>query len=288
MPYQSLTSQNLDAFYQLVRTGSFSKAAESLLVTQSALSQRVQGLERELDCTLVIRDRGALKLTTSGQELFDYCKTRLILEEEVKQKIAKKTSSMSGTINIGCISSAARSLVLPAMTPLINLNHDISLEIQSREVRDLSHLLLRHEVDLIVTLEESKRADVENIHLGFERNIMIEAKLIKQPRRSFYLDHDADDQTTLHFLKFNKISSTDIKRIFLDDVYGIIDGVKLGWGRAVVPRHMIEGSKDISILKDYKPLLVPVYLQHLKRPYYSQIFNESVKAIKDSLKKSLE
>lgn len=287
MIYHSLTSQNLDAFYQLVRTGSFSKAAESLLVTQSALSQRIQGLERELDCTLVIRDRASLKLTTSGQELFEYCKTRLILEEEVKQKIARKTSSMSGSLTIGCISSVARSLVLPAITQLILENKDISIEIQSREVRELSLLLHRHELDFIVTLEESKRADVENVHLGFERNVMIESKSIKEPRYFVFLDHDAEDQTTLQFLKFNKVTGQAIKRIYLDDVYGIIDGVNLGWGRAVVPRHMIRNNKDISVVKQHKDLLVPVYLQYLRRTYYSRIFIESEKAIKGALQKAL-
>ena len=57
----------------------------------------------------------------------------------------------------------------------------------------------------------------------------------------------------------------------MSDVYGIIDGVALGMGRAVVPRHMLVGRQDIRELPEYRPQPSGVWLHHYALPYYSRL-----------------
>ena len=72
----SLPSNRLDAFVAVARTQHFSRAAEGLFITQSALSQRVKQLEDFLGVTLFIRDREGARLTEKGERLLDLSRGR--------------------------------------------------------------------------------------------------------------------------------------------------------------------------------------------------------------------
>ena len=65
-----MTQQTIEAFLAVVRTGSLSGAAQSLYITQPAVSRHLRALERELDCTLLLRQRGRrqVELTEQGRD----------------------------------------------------------------------------------------------------------------------------------------------------------------------------------------------------------------------------
>ena len=77
-----LQSHHLEAFFTIARTQNFSKAADILHVTQSALSHRIAGLEDELGAPLFIREKVGVKLTELGSELLRYVQLKNSLEEE--------------------------------------------------------------------------------------------------------------------------------------------------------------------------------------------------------------
>lgn len=61
---------NLKCFIQVVKCNSFAKAAELEHLTQSAVSRKIESLERELEATLFLRDRRNLTLTPAGKEFY--------------------------------------------------------------------------------------------------------------------------------------------------------------------------------------------------------------------------
>jgi DNA-binding transcriptional LysR family regulator len=61
--------RELEAFLAVARELHFARAAESLIITQPALSRRIQSLERELSAQLFLRDRRTVQLTSAGQVL---------------------------------------------------------------------------------------------------------------------------------------------------------------------------------------------------------------------------
>src|SRR5271156_5012173 len=123
-----LSSIQLDAFYAVAQTLHFSQAAEKLHITQSALSQRVLALESELGLTLFIRGRSGVRLTEAALRLLRYCQNRQGLEEELISEIESKgNESLAGTVRIAGFSSVMRSVVLPALAPLLKLHPKINL-----------------------------------------------------------------------------------------------------------------------------------------------------------------
>ena len=78
-----LNSAQLEAFLVVAKTLHFTKAANLLHVTQSALSQRIAKLEEELETTLFIRDRNSIRLTESGQQVLRFCQINETAEDEL-------------------------------------------------------------------------------------------------------------------------------------------------------------------------------------------------------------
>ena len=64
--------KHLQYFTEVVKQGSFSKAAEYLYISQPNISNVIKNLEEELDVKLLIRTTRKLELTDTGKLLFQY------------------------------------------------------------------------------------------------------------------------------------------------------------------------------------------------------------------------
>ena len=129
----------------------------------------------------------------------------------------------------------------------------------------------------MIHYNELSRDEIETIHLGNEQNILVEKVNYDGP--NVFLDHDENDQTTAKYLKLIK-SKESYERRYLDDVYGLIDGVKNGIGRAILPVHLIKSEKALQILDPKHALNFPVILHFYKQPYYSELHSQLVSHLK--------
>ena len=289
----SLPSNQLDAFFAVAQSGSFSKAAVELHITQSALSQRILNLEDELGVTLILRESSGLRLTEPGLELLKYVQKKRTLEEEFQSQIGKKKRSKSdelaGRIRIACFSSVMESVLFPALNDLLQKNSELMIEISAREVRDLEGLLRQGTADFIVTNEEWTREGLRGHLLGHEENILIQPK-IPSDRSAIFLDHDSEDRTTKEFWKLNGDKNKVLRRSYLDDTRGILEGVALGWGSAVIPSHLLTKPYQarVKLARGLKPLKTPVWLYHYDQPYYSQVESAVIDALTKTAAKYLK
>jgi len=264
-----LNSAQLEAFYAVAKFLNFTRAAEALHVTQSALSQRIAKLEEDLETTLFIRDRTFVRLTEAGQQVLRFCQLNENAESELLIRLKSSQSDFAGALRIGGFSSINRSLVIPAMKKLISKNLRLSIKLMTREMQDLEDLLKRTEVDYIITDKKSSSSDIESVFLGYEENVLVRSS--KFPENDIFLDHDENDPTTKNYFSKHKVSFKPSNMRYLDDVYGLIDGVKNGYGKAVLPLHLIENEKDLEVLDRKRILEVPVFLQFYLQPYYRGI-----------------
>jgi DNA-binding transcriptional LysR family regulator len=82
--------QQLVGFYQVAHLGSFTRAAEATLRTQSALSQQIKALEEEFSCQLLERiGKRRLQLTVAGEKLLAF--TQIVLDnyETLQEELAE-------------------------------------------------------------------------------------------------------------------------------------------------------------------------------------------------------
>ena len=89
----------LRTFIAIAETGSFTKAAEIVHKTQSAVSMQMKRLEERLDRPIFARDGRASKLTEDGERLLAYAQRIVKLNAEAVNSIAN--AALSGRVRLG-------------------------------------------------------------------------------------------------------------------------------------------------------------------------------------------
>lgn len=265
-----LSSRQLEAFVAVARTLNFTRAAERLNLTQSAISQRIRKLEEELGAALLVRAPGAVRLTDTGSRILRFCEAKESLEAEILADLStSRTGELAGAIRLAGHLSVMRPVALPAMAPLLRDHARVHCELINAELKSLPGMLKRGEADLVITDQELPWAALEKFHLGDELYVAIESAT-HRTRPDVWLDINPDDQITERFFQFQG-QSPQYRRSYMADVYGIIDGVALGMGRAVVPRHMLGGRQDVRVMPEFRAQATGIWLHHYTLPYYSRL-----------------
>lgn len=101
----------IEAFVQVAREGSFTKAAESLNLSQPSVSTRIAGLEASLDCKLFFRSSRRLSLTPIGEAFLPYAEKALLTFQEGQQTVADYKSGRRGQVSIVVLDTLAMSLL---------------------------------------------------------------------------------------------------------------------------------------------------------------------------------
>lgn len=267
-----LSSPLLESFLVLARELNFSRAADLLHITQPALTKRIQNLESLLGQSLLIRQHGALELTESGRILQRYGAALEHQETELLASlIGERTGQIAGFFRIVTFSSALRPIVLPALGPLLRANPKMSCHAFKAEVEVLHEMLIDGKVDYCISLSECERAGIENVQIGIERDVLIESSRYSE-RESCYIDHDPRDNFTEKFFLSQTGSTVPrMERAYFDDIYGLIDAVSQGVGRAVVPVHLLHPDMDVRVVPGFRPFEVPVFLHYHHQPYYTRL-----------------
>ena len=100
----------LERYFALLKTleiGSFTKAAEAMGYSQSAVSQMVQSLESELSLKLLYRSRNGIKLTPEGEALLPYIQRTVNHYNAMLEKTRELKGLNGGLIRIGTLSSVS-------------------------------------------------------------------------------------------------------------------------------------------------------------------------------------
>ena len=93
--------KKMDYIYAIYKTGSFSKAAEQLFISQPALSIAVRKLEDELGQKLFFRTTGTVELTEAGKAYIDKCEKIRQFEQELTEYFNELDGLLTGELSIG-------------------------------------------------------------------------------------------------------------------------------------------------------------------------------------------
>ena len=96
------TSQ-LQTLKAISNTGSFSKAAERLHVTQSAISQSIKNLEKKVGVQLLKRNGKRILFTEEGKKLYDFADKFLGKMDVTINSISNSRDTMQGRVRIGTL-----------------------------------------------------------------------------------------------------------------------------------------------------------------------------------------
>lgn len=142
--------QQLEHVLAVVQTGSFSRAAEQVFLTQSALSRSIQGLEQELGGLLFDRLGRTIEPTELG--LLVAQRARQIVQDlaELKQSAGLLRDEVTGRLRVGLGSGPGRMLAVPWLCEAAHSYPKLHTAIVRGPTSQLLHSLRERQLDVLV------------------------------------------------------------------------------------------------------------------------------------------
>jgi DNA-binding transcriptional LysR family regulator len=138
----------LRLFATVARTGSFSKAAEILLLSQPAISKGVRDFELQLGCRLLDRTSRGVKPTREGTALMRHAEALFAAERAAEEELRALRDLNSGSLRIGASTTIATYFIPDYLGAFHAHYPGIDLQLTSANTRDIARLMLAHEIEI--------------------------------------------------------------------------------------------------------------------------------------------
>lgn len=155
-----LDVRRLRALSHVAAEGSFSAAADALGMTQSAVSQHIAALEREIGLAVVRRGTRPVELTEAGAALTRHATGILARLDTAEQELAEIVGRRHGRLRFGCFPTVLGTLMPAAFARFRRLHPDVQLTVVDDHLHRLVPRLENGELDLAVIYDHEALPDV--------------------------------------------------------------------------------------------------------------------------------
>ncbi|GAA3151823.1 LysR family transcriptional regulator [Nonomuraea roseoviolacea] len=140
---------DLRCFTSTVRAGSITRAAAALGLSQPAVSQRIQRLERAAGERLLIRDPTGVRPTPAGETLLAYAERMLTLHDEARSALGGQGEPATGRRTIGLLEDLAVTTLPATLADYAALHPRIELEVVVTSAARLRRMAEQGRLDLV-------------------------------------------------------------------------------------------------------------------------------------------
>ncbi|WP_409283482.1 LysR family transcriptional regulator [Pseudomonas protegens] len=176
-------------FLEIVRSGSLIAAAERLHLTQTAISARVQNLEGQLNCKLLVRNRAGARPTADGEAFIAYA-NQLVQTGEAAQRDLPLLDGYRNVLHIGGEPSLCNPLMLSWVQRLRQALPNHALRTQIGEGASLQRQLELGVLDAALVFQPLYSPGLQVEQLLEEK--LIQVRLAGRPEPYVYIDWGED------------------------------------------------------------------------------------------------
>ena len=264
--------ETLRLYRDVVRLRSFSRGADQNFVSQSAASQAIQQLERDLGVTLLDRTQRPFVVTATGQALYEACRSIIEAWEQVKADVASVKSRVDGTVRVAAIYSVGLHDMSHHLQRFMSRYPNARVRLECLHPHKVVEAVLTGEADVgimsyppaeralsVVPLRAEPMAFVcYPTHRLARRRIVRPADLHGEPFVAF------DRQLTIRKAIDRALRQHNVRPHIVmefDNIETIKQAIMMRAGVSVLPRHTVEKEAGIRTLS-----VVPFGIPELMRP----------------------
>ncbi len=293
-------------FCQVVRLGSFTKAAEELSMTQPAVSAQMARLEHRLRTKLVDRIGRSIHLTEAGRVLYSYAehveRLRSLLDE-AEQAVSELELELGGKLSIGASTTIAIYMLPPLLADFRRIHPRVEFALAADTSRGIMAELVNNQYDFGLLEGPVDAPGVDFEHFWRDELHLVVARGHPWARRA-YTGVEIEDLAREPFISHRQGSGvqTAIQRevtrhgmqivpsMVIDNIEVVKKSVEAGLGvsilsRLVLQREIEAGSlvvvpvRGASFTRDFRiAILRGKYLSRTVRAFLS-FFKEKVAAM---------
>jgi DNA-binding transcriptional LysR family regulator len=268
--------QNIRAFLMVAETGSFSRAAEQLFITQPAISKRISTLELSLDCQLFDRLGKNIQLTQAGEALIPSYQRILAEMAETENIISTLRKEVSGHLKFGTSHHIGLHRLPPVLRQYTRQYPKVELDIQFMDSESAAALILKGDIELAwITLPDTidkpfttipiwpdpMQCVVANDHVLAKQEYVSRKQLAEHG--VLIQSHSTHTRDIIEqALKLNSNIKVIMESNYLETIKAMVQN-GLGWG--VLPESMIDSSLHRLKIKGVKMQRRLGIILHAKR-----------------------
>src|ERR1700761_1040089 len=167
--------RQLRYFVAIVDCGSFSRAANSVYVAQSALSIQIGELEQELGLMLLHRTPRGVRPTAAGEVLYRDALQVLRLFEKIPASVRATGLEAAGSVSLGMSSTLASFMAAPFIKACKEALPNVNLSFLSEDSVSLRNRVERLTLDLAILFEAEASTGVIRTELFKQRFFLLHA-----------------------------------------------------------------------------------------------------------------
>jgi LysR family transcriptional regulator, transcriptional activator of the cysJI operon len=242
--------ESLKVFCDLVETESFTKAAQTNGVTQSAVSQQISSLERLFKSLLIERSKKRFRLTREGQVLYEYSKQVMQIYDSLQSKLQETKEIISGTIRIATIYSIGLHDLPPYLKRFLKSYPTVNVHVEYRRANQVYEDVIGNVVDLGLVAYPSRDPKLEVVPLRRDALVLIchpEHPLAKNKTIRLkalagqkFIGFEPDIPTRKALDRILKEHSVSVQHVMeFDNIETVKRAVEIDAGVAIVPQETV-------------------------------------------------
>ncbi len=245
---------NLDVmktFCDLVDTSSFSKAAEANYISQSAVSQQLAKLERDLSVQLISRGAGLVAPTEAGKAFYNGAKEILRRYEHLLGEVRSATDAVRGVLRVGTIYSVGFYLLEPYVRKFLQTHHEVNLHVEYTRWNRIYSAIVSGEMDLGVVACPEKHRSIETVPLADEQLVLVCSPRHRLAKRSqvraadiageSFVAFEANIPTRRHIERMLRAEKVEVDvEMEFDNIELLKRAIEVDAGVSILPRDNVE------------------------------------------------
>lgn len=237
---------HLRYFCAVVRTGSFTRAAEQLSIAQPSLSQQIRTLEKRIGTPLFERLGRSVRLTPYGEALRQPALDILKQIAEAESSLANLQDGVRGTLRIGVIPTILPYLIAPRIREFVMRFPDVDLQLSEDKTSRLVERLQSGDLDLAVSGLPVRNPDIVCSELFREPLLLALAENHPLAKQQTIDLHELENERLLllkegHCLREDVLTSctrakAEVRSVFeTDQLTSIFQLVRSNFGLTMLP-----------------------------------------------------
>lgn len=169
----SISFRQLEVFCAVAERLSFTRASQTLFISQSTVSQHISELEGQLNVRLFDRTRRKVALSPAGAKLLTYGRGIFQMLHDAESATLAQADPFAGRISFGCASTTLLYQLPPVLAAYARQYPGVELNIVSGSIQEISAQLTDGTLDLALVVLPLNAPGMKRIHLQDERFVAV-------------------------------------------------------------------------------------------------------------------
>jgi DNA-binding transcriptional LysR family regulator len=254
--------KQIEAFINVAKFKSFSKAASSSFLSQPAISSHIASLEKELSVQLFDRTSKEVLLTPAGESFLKYAIDILNTRDKAIYHLANFNENISGKLKLAASTTPCNTIVPSLIKEFHQLYHDVSFDVTELSSGDIIDNIIKFDCEIGLVGELVNDEKIKSYKLIEDDLVVISPPHFNLPdfinieslfKYKFILREEgsATRKTFEDALKKHGLDNSNINIYFeVNNLDTLFQFVKNGVGVSIVSKHVFRDYISLGFIKE--------------------------------------